>query len=162
MTKPLKLEEGTAVQVIDPAEARLVRMSIRELSDRQKVWVYETRSRPQVDWSPAYCFSEVEFLPQDFEIMSFFTSQHHSSWFTQKLVCVKMLLDDDHQTIVGQYVLSGSEVKKRVHGDVKVVKELRTEADRVEALQEFFGIILTKEEIDGISGTVAQLLVQCS
>lgn len=136
---------------------RLVRESIAEFTDKtQKVWIYQTRYNPESNWTPNFCFSEVEFLPQDFEVMNFSVSQSRTSWFTQVFVCVRMILNSDRE-IIGQYVLSGKEVKRRVNGQTETLRTLENEQDRVKALTKYFHMHLREDEIQGIRGLTSEL-----
>lgn len=157
-TRPLPLEEDKPVAYIAPAEMRLIKDSIPEFTDKsQKVWIYQTRHTPSSDWRPAYCFSEIEFLPQDFGVMNFYTSQSRTSWFTQKVVCVRIILDANEEKIEGQLILAGNQVKRRIRGESEVLQTLKTENDRVNALATWFGLHFQEEEVQGIQGLVSQI-----
>ena len=66
-TKPLLLENGTSAVSISPAEMRLVEDKISPNADsNQAVWIFQTRSDPEKGWVSAYCFYDIEFLPEDF------------------------------------------------------------------------------------------------
>lgn len=54
-------------------------------------------------------------------------------------------------------MLVNGEVKMNTGGKTQVVKVCKTEAERVEALREYFGIELTEEEREGIRGTCTDL-----
>ncbi|KAJ9394902.1 hypothetical protein DTO282F9_8206 [Paecilomyces variotii] len=157
--RPLPLEADYTAVSVAPAELRLIRDSIPEFTDEsQKVWIYQVRSSPEKPWAPAYCFSDIEFLPQDFAVMNFSTSKGEHSPFTKDLMIMKMILDDEEDALIGQYTLSGTEVKQRIGGDTKIVETLRTEQDRVNALATWFGMHLREEEINGIRGMVSELV----
>lgn len=143
---------------IAPSEMRLVRDSILEHSDKsQKVWIYQTRYNQDSAWVPNICFSEVEFLPQDFGVMNFSVSQNPTSWFTQVFVCLRMIEDENGREINGQCVLSGNDVKRRVRGETEVVEKLECEDDRVKALGKWFGMHLREDEAEAIRGMVSQI-----
>jgi len=61
------------------------------------------------------------------------------------------LLDEAGEKVVGDVTMFGNGIKRSVGGQREVVKELRTEQDRIEALREVFGVELTAEEREGIS-----------
>lgn len=98
------------------------------------------------------CFSEVEFLPQDFGVMNFSVSRNPTSWFTQTFVCMKMLMSEDEKEIEGQCVMSGREVKRRLRGKSEVLEKLESEEDRVRALGKWFGMHFREDEVQGIRG----------
>ena len=137
---------------------RIVRDSIAEFTDpSQKIWIYQTRYNPESKWLPQICFSDVEFLQQDFSVLNFEASQSRTSWFTQIFVCMRMILDQSGTEIIGQCIMSGKEVKERLRGKTEILQELETEEDRVEALAEYFDMHLRKSEIQGIRGMVSEL-----
>lgn len=156
-TRPLPLNDGATTTCIAPSEMRLVRDTLAEFTDKsQKVWIYQIRYNPASPWIPNICFSDVEFLPQDFEGMSFAVSQRRTSWFTQVFVCMRMIMDSQHE-IIGQYVISGNEVKRRVHGKTEILQTLQSEEGRVGALSQYFGMHLRWSEIDGIRGLTSEI-----
>lgn len=143
---------------IAPAEMRLIRDSLDEFTDKsQRVWIYQVRYTPRDYWITNVCFSEAEFLSQDFALISFFTSQHPSSWFTQMFVCNLMIMHENEQEVKGQYVISGKEVKRRINGQTEVIETLNSEDDRVRALAKWFGVHLRKDEVEGIRGLSSEL-----
>ncbi|KAJ5138813.1 Arylamine N-acetyltransferase [Penicillium bovifimosum] len=157
-TAPLPLREGATATAIAPSEMRLVRESIAEFTDpSQKIWIYQVRYNPESKWVSQICFSDVEFLPQDFRVMNFSVSQSRTSWFTQVFVCVRMILNESGTEIIGQCVMSGKEVKQRLRGETEILQTLETEDDRVKALAEYFDMHLREGEIQGIRGLISEL-----
>lgn len=154
----MPLQEGATAIRIAPAEMRLVRESIAEFTDKtQKIWIYQTRYDAESKWQPMICFNDVEFLPQDFAVMNFAVSQTRTSWFTQTFVCMQMIPDADGQEIIGQCIMSGGEVKRRVRGQTEILQVLHTEEDRIKALAKYFNVHLRGSEIEGIRGLVSEL-----
>ncbi|CAG8272909.1 unnamed protein product [Penicillium nalgiovense] len=157
-TAPLLLQEGATATAIAPSEMRIVRESIAEFTDpNQKIWIYQTRYNPESKWLEQICFSDVEFLPQDFGVMNFSVSQSRTSWFTQVFVCMRMILDQSGTEIIGQCVMSGKEVKERLRGQTEILQVLETEEDRVKALAKYFDMHLRESEIQGIRGMTSEL-----
>lgn len=137
---------------------RIVRESIAEFTDpSHKIWIYQTRYNPESNWVPQICFSDVEFLPQDFGVMNFSVSQSRSSWFTQIFVCVRMIMDQSGTEIIGQCVMSGKEVKQRLRGQTTILEVMQTEDDRIKALAKYFDMHLRESEIQGIRGMASEL-----
>ncbi|KAF9888095.1 N-terminal acetyltransferase [Aspergillus nanangensis] len=157
-TRPLLLQENASAILMAPSEMRLIKASLAEFVDKsQKVWVYQARHNPESAWVPHYSFSEVEFLPQDFGMMNFATSNQRSSWFTQALVCTRVILDETDAEPVGLYIMAGKEVKKRVGGHTEVVATVETESDRVQALGKWFGMHFHEHEVEGVRGLPSQI-----
>ncbi|KAL4957461.1 arylamine N-acetyltransferase 1 [Aspergillus filifer] len=154
----LQLQFNIAVRLITPMEMSLVKETLSGSVDkRQKFWIYKTRNSPDSSWIPQYCFSEVEFLPEDFGMINFFTSQSRTLFFTQQLVCTRLILGEGGIEPVGVYILSGTEVKKVV-GDVsEVVARFTKEQDRVDALKEYFGMRFLPHEVEGVRGLPSQI-----
>ncbi|KAK5113769.1 hypothetical protein LTR62_003153 [Meristemomyces frigidus] len=161
---PVPLEDGFECESIAPRRVRLQRRVIPEHasdmvdeSEAQKMWCYDACFSPSDDpqvWTPVYCFTETEFLPQDYEMMSWFTSTHPSSFFTKLVLCMKMEMDEAGEKIVGDISLLRDRVRRShgpmVGGRKDVLRVLETEEDRAQALRELFGLELTEEERQGI------------
>ena len=89
--------------------------------------------------------------------MNLSTMTTPQSFFVQVVLCVKTLLNKDSKDAEGVLTLFQNEVKRRMCGTKEVVETLRSEADRVSALEKWFGIVLTEEERRGIIGLVTEL-----
>jgi arylamine N-acetyltransferase len=158
---PYPLRDGFETTSIAPRRIRVQSRSIAEsgakdrASGSPKMWCYDFCYEPtgNVDnekWIPVYCFTEAEFLPQDYQVMSWFTSTHPSSFFTRYPTCTKMLLSDDK--IVGNNTLFQGTIRETIGSERKVLKECTTEEERVRALAEIFDVTLQDEEKNAISG----------
>ncbi|KAJ5988056.1 Arylamine N-acetyltransferase [Penicillium waksmanii] len=157
-TAPLLLKEGLVATRIAPSEMRLIKDSLVEATDKsQKFWIYQTRHNPESTWLSMICFADMELLPQDFELMNFGVSQRRASWFTQRFVCTRMILDSTGQEIIGQCSLAGKDVKRRMHGQTEVLQTIESEHDRVKALAQYFDMHLRDSEIRGIRGLASQI-----
>ncbi|KAL8742328.1 MAG: hypothetical protein Q9190_005164 [Brigantiaea leucoxantha] len=155
-SSPMLLREGVEIEDPRPLGMRLAYgpLPANEHSD-SKLWRYEVRTEPHGKWTPMYCFTELEFLPQDYEVMNFWTSQSRKSWFTQTVVVMKRLMQGEE--VVGSISLGSGEVKRTINGEEEAVEKYRNEKERVEVLREWFGIILTEDEERGIDGMATQL-----
>ncbi|KAI9743880.1 MAG: N-terminal acetyltransferase [Claussenomyces sp. TS43310] len=130
--------------------------SVSSSSLDQHLWIYQYRHPPHGDWLPAYCFGETEFTPSDFAVMNHFTSTSPTSWFTYIVLCVKMIMDEGE--LVGDVTLVKSEINRRIWGKSVTVAKCENEEQRIEALEEWFGISLTAEEKNGIKGLPSELM----
>ena len=155
---PYPLKDGHEQVSIEP---RKIRLQLRPIPESHasptngvnppKLWCYDVCLKPGKDgeedkWIPYYCFTETEFLPQDYEMMSWFTSTNKKCFFTYTVVVMKMLLDEAGEKIIGNITLVNDGVMKNVGADREHLRTLKTEQDRIDALKEFFGIELTEEE----------------
>jgi len=184
VVRPLHSGSDTTISLIqrplyDEPTAR------RGTDPAQNLWVYEVNKNQKHNedgkliWEAQYAFTETEFLPADFAMMNYYTSTSPQMWFTYRIVCTRYLLyaDDgdisspyDSKTessvglpamvdrkIVGQVSLVGGVVKRRIGETIEVMEVCKTEAERVKALEKWFGIRLTAEERRGIKGLSTEL-----
>lgn len=153
---PLALKPDMVSPGIGPQEYRLRHTNIASNSSPdQKLWLFQHRNSSDDEWNDAYCFTELEFLPVDYEVMNFWTSQSGKTWFTSTIVAVRMVLDGED--VVGTIILGDDEVKQRIQGKVEQSVKLKTEGERLEALKKWFDITLSEEEKAGIKGMSTQL-----
>lgn len=154
---PYPLRDNYEATSIAPRKFRIQHRTIPESyssgPDAPKMWCYDVCYDPSRgadnQWIPTYCFTETEFLPQDYEVMSWFTSTHSNSFFTRNVTATKMIMEQGK--IVGSVTLFKDTIRESVGAERKVVKECTTEEERVDLLEEIFGIELSKEERDGIA-----------
>lgn len=158
-TKPIPLVDGQITPNIGTQELRLVHDRIpQQSSQSQRWWIYQYRNGVEKEWNSFYCFSETEFLHQDFEIMSYFASTSKQSFQTFKVLVVKFLRgESEDDEVYGKVMLVDGEVKINTDGKTRVAKMCRTEEERIDALKEYFGITLEKEEREGIKGMSTEL-----
>lgn len=69
---------------------------------------------------------------------------------TRTVLIVKFLREGE--LVVGKMMLVNGEVKRNMGGRTETVMICRTECDRIQALQEHFGITLTLNEKEGVRG----------
>ena len=93
--------------------------------------------------------------------MNLSTMALRQSYFTQTVMCIKILLSEETEDMEGVLILHQNVVKKRIRGLTSVLEELKSEEDRVKALQKWFGIVLNEEEKNGIIGLATELRGQC-
>ena len=159
---PYPLRDGFQTTSIAP---RLIRVQLRPIPESYarhspnstgppRMWCldvcYNPADEAKKEWLPVYCFTETEFLPQDYEVMSWFTSTNPRSWFTRYVTCTKMLMDEDKEVIVGNVTLFQDTVRETIGANTKVIKECKTEDERLQALAEIFDVHLTDGEKKGI------------
>lgn len=155
-TRPILLAEKCEWQGIGQKQMRLVLENIAPNTDRsQRLWIYQSRNSDANDWMDTYCFTELEFLREDYEIMNFFTSQNSKSWFTQQIVMVKFEMEN--QELVGMVTLLGKEVKRNRGEQTETLKSCNSEGERLTALKIWFGIDLEERDVRGIKGLVTEL-----
>lgn len=174
--RPLKLECGPVSAQIAPAQMRLLHQNIAQnLNARQKVWIYEYRYNETSEWSPMYCFSDLEFTPADIESMNFAPSTSRHTFFTHKVVAARFTtereLDDGNLPgspseaalegeIDGSITINHDNLKWRRRGEKVVHFAFHADDDRVRALRKYFGITLADEDREAIINTTAMIGVK--
>lgn len=150
---PMALDKSeTAYPHIGPASARIRWTNLEQNSDpNQRLWVFEQRWNDQHEWRLMYCFTELEYLPRDIVVMNYFTSTNSKSWFTTRIVVQKKTTDEQGE-LNGDVIVSGRSIKWRIQGDKVNEIEFASEEDRLQALEEHFGIKFGQAEKDGIRG----------
>ncbi|KAI1919497.1 hypothetical protein LOZ65_004409 [Ophidiomyces ophidiicola] len=157
-TQPLLLRHGASCKKIGPAESRMVQENISANTDaEQKPWIFQTRTDAHAKWESLYCFYEVEFLPGDYEVMNYATSQNSRSVFTKSFICAAFILNEEKDDIVGNLCIVKATVKRNLNGNLEILQTLKNEGERVNALRTFFNIHLQPLEIRGIHGKITEL-----
>lgn len=154
-TRPLPLEDGKIHLNIKPDQSVRLRYDTLEDFENEdsKVWIFERRVAEGKPFVPNYCFPDnVEFLPGDYMIMSQFTSTDKRVFFTQIVLAVRYILSEDGDEIIGETVLIGNKVHRRVYGKKTDLGTLESEDQRVQALEQHLGIRLTEMQRNGILG----------
>lgn len=157
---PLPLISDNSSFSISPREARLLHSYIPEHTTSHTLnimWRLEVRNHEGCQWIPTYAFSEIEFLPVDFEMMNWYTSTSPRSWFTHKILVGRMIMDAQREEIVGDVTLFERTLRKRIHGELRLEVECRSEKERVDLLQKHFGITLRDVERKGILEKESQI-----
>jgi arylamine N-acetyltransferase len=157
-TVPMPLERsGTIQKHIEPASARLQWRNVPGNTDpSQRLWVYEYRRNDESDWEIKYCYSELEFQPQDYAMMSYYTSTSRHIFFTRLLVVDRKIMGDDGE-LTGKLSLAGNSLKWNMQGEKTKELEFKSEAERLEALERYFGIKLGEAEREGIAGLPSEI-----
>ncbi|EME84782.1 uncharacterized protein MYCFIDRAFT_41649 [Pseudocercospora fijiensis CIRAD86] len=159
-TRPLPLEEGTVHLNMRRSQQIRLRYDILEASENleSKFWIWEKRISEEDSWVAMTCFPEnVEFLPQDFEMMNLFCSTSPMTFFTHIVLAVKFILSEDGEEVVGEDLIIGGRYQRRIDGVKVEVKELKSEQERIRVLGEKLGIRLDEHQQNGILGMVSML-----
>ncbi|ROV96196.1 hypothetical protein VSDG_05080 [Cytospora chrysosperma] len=159
-TVPMPLKEGVITRNLGTQEIRFVCEFVPG-SRRHKFWIYQYRNSPEKPWNSFYAFNATEFLEQDFQVVNFFTSQAQTFQKTTVII-VKFLLGksqdtDEKNKVAGKLMLINGIVKRNMGAKTEVVEVCSNEAERIQALEKWFGITLTDEEVSGIKGYVTEL-----
>lgn len=142
-----------------------------------QVWFYEYRNCPDEEWSQYYAFGDHEATSWDLECANYWVSSHPDSFQRKQVLIVRFLRaapervqnasgeaagdvaenDRDEEIIprveiVGKIMLADGVVKRNMGSKTEHVEMCRTEGERVQALKYYFGITLSDEEKEGITG----------
>lgn len=155
---PMPLDRsGTVQKHIQPASARLQWRNIAGNTDpNQRLWVYEYRRNDESDWETKYSYSELEFQPQDYAVMSYYTSTSKHTFFTQIVVVDKKILGDDGE-LEGKMSLAAASLKWNMKGEKTKEIEFKSEGERLEALEKYFGMKFRDVEREGIAGLPSEI-----
>ncbi|KAF2867026.1 arylamine N-acetyltransferase 1 [Massariosphaeria phaeospora] len=155
---PMPLERSGSIRShIEPASSRLQWRNIHENNDPdQRLWVYDHRINEKSDWTTIYCFTELEFLPSDYATMNYFSSTSPRTFFTRTIIGEKKIVGENGG-IVGQLILGNTDLKWRIKGKKEKEIQFHSEDDRVNALEEHFGIKLSQVEREGIRGLASEI-----
>ncbi|OAG06779.1 arylamine N-acetyltransferase 2, partial [Paraphaeosphaeria sporulosa] len=165
-TTPIPLVDGHITTNISPQENRLVHGHIPQQvvqTEHTKLWIYQYRNGKEAAWNSFYAFPEFEFLEADFKIMNWYTGSHPESFQTFTMLIIKFLRrereggEQGEMEVYGKRMLINGVVKENKGGKTRVVHECRTEAERHEALENWFGMRLSEEEKAGIAGHSTEL-----
>lgn len=156
---PMKLEKSGQVQPhIHPATARLRWDNISGNTDpNQRLWIYEHKMDQESDFRTWYSFTELEFLPSDYNIMNYYTSTSPKTFFTRTIVGEKKIPSEDGQSLIGNLILSNNDLKWRINGKKEREIVFQNEDERLQALVEHFGIHFGTMEREAIRGLASEL-----
>lgn len=181
-TSPLALsatpeQEPEVITNLGSQEVRLRKDVFPETVRREMnlVWLYEYRNGKDSAWNTYYAFSESEASDWDLQCANFWVVSHPDSFQRKQILSVKFIRGNlqeeitksvesepngktyDEVTVVGKIMLADDVVKRNMGGKTELVKQCKTEKERIEALEEYFGIYFTHEEQHGIKGFETEL-----
>ncbi|KAF3933576.1 hypothetical protein ABW19_dt0204682 [Dactylella cylindrospora] len=162
-TKPIPLISGEIVHNLGTQEVRLINdLFPNSTEPAQKFWFYEYRNRKEQDWNRFYGFPELEFFQADFEVINLWTSTAPGNNQYGNVICIKFIRDgnSDAPKISGKVMLFNEQLKENLGGRTQLVKIMVSEEERVQVIQDRFGIKLTKEERESILGRHTELILK--
>ncbi|EJT79891.1 N-acetyltransferase [Gaeumannomyces tritici R3-111a-1] len=128
-------------------------------------------------WRPRYCFGELEYLPADYEVMNYYAMTNLSSYFVTAVLAVRTILQEEEEDSCGDadavgdasaggstrprakgtIVLHKDEVKQTIRGKPKLLERLTSEEQRVQALEKYFGLVVSPEQAACIKGRESEI-----
>jgi arylamine N-acetyltransferase len=164
-TKPMPLLHNQPQTNLGAQEIRLIRdwipMQLHR-TESSKLWIYEYRNGQDKEWNAFYAFSETEAMEADLHVMNWFAGGHPTSHQRANQLLVKFLRrpkgdSSGDEEIFGKRMLVNEVVKENLGGRTQIVQVCRSEDERIEALEKWFGLKLTEEEKQGIKGWTTEL-----
>jgi len=152
-TRPMPLRDDAPFLNLGTQYIRLRHSTIDQFGPDVKWWIYEYRNGRDEDWNSYYCFYEIPFIHKDFKVINLYACME--GYLPKNIVIVGFTRQDGR--IVGKTMLINGTVKKNTGGKTETVEECKTEEERVNALQKFFGIVLTPEQKKCIDERVTKL-----
>jgi hypothetical protein len=128
-------------------------------------------------WFLLFTFTENEFFPEDVEAYSFVVCNKPGGDLRNNVTAVRHLSfeeldeeglaeavrefaqypEDERRMFLWHYTLSGNKVKRRIGSSSTIIRILEDEVDRIRALREFFGIVISEDSCSHISGRASAL-----
>ncbi|KAF9101465.1 N-terminal acetyltransferase [Mortierella sp. AM989] len=142
---PLELKEGSEIEYFGHRR-RMVKTIHNEAEPQllgnpaQELWCMEEYIGEE-KWIPCYAFSEQQFFEIDCEVGNFYTCYSPQSELFSVFWVMQGTLDGTY------YILIGNELKIRTATGTKQKIVFEKEQDRLDALEKYFGIILTDDEL---------------
>ncbi|KAF4930097.1 Arylamine N-acetyltransferase 2 [Colletotrichum viniferum] len=156
---PVPLNSGHEFSTIAPLRGKLVYEKLEQHTDSdQRMWVYYSTDSADGPFRQRNCFTEMEFFPEDFEVMNLATMSRPTSYFVKTVLAMRTILDPETRTAVGTLVLHKDEVKQKIGDNLELLETLKNEAQRVAALEKYFSIKLRPEEQRAIKNMPTELL----
>ncbi|KPM37275.1 hypothetical protein AK830_g9294 [Neonectria ditissima] len=159
---PMPLVDGLVHQNLGTQQIRLVRDWIPHQvhrTEESKLWIYQYRNGADRDWNSFYSFPGIEFYTLDWGVVNFWIGNHPSSHQRVNLLVIKFLRrpkqsggDEEEYEIYGKRMLVNGVVKENLGGRTHVITECKSETERLQALENYFSILLDREEEEGIRG----------
>ncbi|KAF9174840.1 N-terminal acetyltransferase [Mortierella sp. AD011] len=142
---PIQLTEGATVDYLGH-KRRLIKV-IHNLSEpeilgnpAQEMWRLE-EYLGEDKWIPCYAFTEQQFYDVDCDVGNFNACFSPKSVFLKVFWCIQATLDGTF------YLLLGNELKVQTATGTTKTTVFEKEQDRLDALEKYFGITLTEEEM---------------
>lgn len=157
-TMPIPLVHGAEVLNIPAAEGEREHR-LRVVKERvygDEIWVLD-RQVSTGEFRPFYGLSNMQFSPDDFEILNSHVATAKNSFFTYEIFVTRNVLNEDSSRVIGDVILFGKEFKRREYGKTVETRKLKSEQERIDLLKEWFGITLNAVERAALQGTAAQI-----
>ncbi|KAL7813637.1 arylamine N-acetyltransferase 1 [Trichoderma aethiopicum] len=158
---PVPLTSGLEFDNIAPRRGKLEFRPLAQSTSpsTQSVWVYSSQDDPSAQWIERYCFTDMEFFREDYQVANYYCSTVRTSVFVNQVFALRGILNDEGNGLAGVLTLVQGEVRRRVDGvpGMEVVERMDNEEERVKALGKWFAIPLTNKEARAIRQMPSEL-----
>ena len=164
---PMPLIDGLIHENLGTQQIRLFRDWIPtqvKRTEETKLWIYQYRNGPEKDWQSFYSFPGIEFMMLDWGVVNFWMTTHPTSHQRYNVLVIKFLRrlkkgedEGGEHEIYGKRMMVNGVVKENLGGKTQIIAQLKSEEERVSALEKYFGIELAEEEVLGIAGYKSEL-----
>lgn len=156
-TRPVPIGDEQPLQNLGAQEVRVIRDRLPGTSPLEKHywWVYQYRNGSDRPWLSYYAFPELEFLQVDLDHQNFWIINSMQSPQPTHIIMTKFIRGQDaagKPVILGKRTLFDQTVKENMGGKTKVIAQLETESERVQAFKDLFDLELNNEEVQAIRG----------
>ena len=86
------------------------------------MWRLEVRNHEDCQWIPRYAFGEINLLPVDFAMMSWYTTTSPRGFPTHTIPVGRMIMDTKTEEIIGDMTLFERTLRKRIYGKIILKK----------------------------------------
>jgi len=123
----------------------------------QKWWRMQVRENAEELWKDVQCFQEVEWNAYDLALLARGMWETGQTWMSALPICVRYTMEDGVPTSC--LMILGKELKQWDLKENKkwILQKFYCESERVDALKEHFGIVLSPEQQQGIVGRHAAI-----
>ncbi|KAG0201124.1 N-terminal acetyltransferase [Mortierella sp. GBA30] len=142
---PIELKDGAMIEFFG-FKARIVK-TIHSKSEphllsnpAQDLWMMEQHQGGD-KWEPGFVFSELQFFDIDCEVGNYYSCFAPTAPLYSAFLIMQGTLDGTY------YQLMGTEMKIRTSSGTHERIVFEKEQDRLDALEKYFGIVLTEEEL---------------
>jgi arylamine N-acetyltransferase len=154
---PVPLKDGHEFDDLDGRRGRIISDTLpRTKSKDFKYWHIQFRNSANEPWVTSYAFTEMEFLEGDYSAIERGIRANKRSWFLYKVMAFRFVLDEETKKPAGWILLWENQLRKRIHGKFQT-RTVHSESERIDVLEEEFGIVLDDDEKKEILGTCGYL-----
>ncbi|KAJ7635152.1 hypothetical protein FB45DRAFT_1002544 [Roridomyces roridus] len=177
--RPILLEEGAKIMGATPSETYTLLRTARAESSLKPSPDSESGIPAKVEWRLICChshkdasqppisrvmysFIEDEFFQADFDSFNYSVLGRRQGTFWENVICTKYfwLTEEEMagaEQYMGKLVMAGDSVRRNIGTTSTVLRTMKTERDRADALAEFFDIRISYENLVHIRGRGPEL-----